>query len=92
MIDDFNSTHVSLKKKGSGWQSYIIISCKSQFSTCWHFVDIISCITSSYFYAYLATFGFDSIDYSGTIVVYIYESVFVVSMIKHFLTDFEPDG
>jgi len=64
----------------------------STFSIYWNGVDIFTCVVSSYFYAYLGCFGHDAISPSVEILVILFESIFLMSLIKNFITDYIPDG
>ena len=40
----------------------------------------------------MGAFGSDSLDPTGDKIVFVFEIVFVLSIIKIFLTEFKPDG
>jgi hypothetical protein len=47
------------------WQQWLIFGENSFVSSLWSSIDIFSCIVSSYFYAYVGTFGFGSLSDTG---------------------------
>ena len=82
---------------------YFIVGEHSGFSQFWFVIYIISCIFSSYIYAYLAAFGTNdeafNHSYPGqsemqffTNLEISFETIFVLSIIKQFLTEYTPDG
>lgn len=79
---------------------YFIMAENSALSILWNFVDIFSCIFSSYFYAYLAAFGMKdpsqgsdgNDDAVFSTIEMVYESIFILSILKQFLTEYTPDG
>jgi len=82
---DFNMEQIDFLK-------LIVFSEISTFSIYWNGLDILSCVISSYFYAYLGCFGHDAISNSVFGVIVTFEVVFVLSLIKNFITDYTPDG
>lgn len=64
----------------------------SWISNIWKSIDIISCIISSYIYAYMAAFGESSLSESAYILYILFEAVFVISIIKNFTTEYKSDG
>jgi len=51
-----------------------------------------SCLTSCYFYAYIAAFGIPHVDHILYLIYVIYESIFLISLILNFFVEFKPDG
>ena len=74
------------------WSKLLVFDEKSKFSTYWNGIDIFTCIISSYFYAYLGCFGQDALNQEVEILVMCFESIFVITLLKHFITDYTPDG
>ena len=74
------------------WSALLVFDEKSKFSTYWNGIDIFTCIFSSYFYAYLGCFGKDAINAQVEVLIYVFEAIFVFSLLKRFITDFTPDG
>ena len=70
----------------------LVFSKLSTFSIYWNGVDIFTCVVSSYFYAYLGCFGHDAISPIVKILIMIFESIFVFSLCKNFITDYTSDG
>lgn len=74
------------------YQKTLILRENSWFTSIWFTIDIMSCIISSYLYAYMATFGGNSLNETGDIMVQFFEIVFVLSIIFNFITEYKPDG
>ena len=53
-------------------------------------IEIVSCIVSSYLYAYLAVFGDGSFPYPS--VIQFFDMLFLLSIGKCFLTEYVPEG
>ena len=70
----------------------MIISEKGVISLIWSIVDIFSCISSSYIYAYLGAFGKDSDDTLMNTLITTYEGIFLITILKNFSTDYTPLG
>lgn len=70
----------------------LILSQNSWFTNFWFGIDILSCIISSYLYAYMGTFGSNSLTTTGDRMVTFFEVVFVLSIIINFTTEYKPDG
>lgn len=83
---------------------YFIVGEQSAFSAVWAFFDIICCISSSYLYAYIAAFGMKDFGYTKKdpighdqeeffiSVEITFEIIFMLSIIKQFLTEYTPEG
>lgn len=59
---------------------------------CWKFCDGCLCIISTYVYVLMATFSEQQIGVQYRYLEYGFETVFLLTMIKNFLTDYTPDG
>ena len=82
---EFNLEQIDIAK-------LLVFSELSTFSIYWNSVDIFSCVVSSYFYAYLGCFGHDAINPAVEGLILLFELIFVLSLIKNFITDYTPDG
>ena len=58
----------------------------------WKFFDGCLCIMSSYIYVIMGTFSEDQIGRHYIYMEYAFETIFLLSMIKCFVTDYTPDG
>ena len=68
----------------------IIINHTSTFSGFWRMFDVLSCLLSSYVYCW--HIAFTEKHRNIPIFEYFIESIFFITMITKFLTDFIPDG
>jgi len=69
-----------------------VISEYNKFYLFWRGLYIASCLTSSYFYAFIAAFGKPEMGSFLEIVDDIYEVIFIISFILCFLVDYKEDG
>jgi hypothetical protein len=72
--------------------SNLVFRENSWASNLWKSIDIISCIVSSYIYAYMAAFGVAALDSTTYAMYIVFEGVFVLSIIKNFTTEYKSDG
>lgn len=70
----------------------MILKENSWFTSIWFTIDIISCIVSSYLYAYMGTFGGNSLSPVGDNCIQVFNIVFILSIIINFSTEYKPDG
>ena len=71
---------------------WIIISEDNTLYNMWSVIHIVACLTSSYFYAYMAAFEDPA---PGTMLFNLnwgYEIIFWISLGLSFLVDFKPEG
>ena len=73
-------------------EPYFIIYRDGQFWTFWSVINTISCLTSSYFYAYIAAFEIPPPGSFLFIVDWTYEVIFFMTLCFNFLVDFQVDG
>jgi len=65
----------------------IVFRCDSLFITSWRLLHVVTCILSSYLYAYLGIFGFEGNEFIQT-ADHFFFAIFTVSMILNCLTEF----
>ena len=70
----------------------IVISPDTMFSQCWRVIYIFSCLTSSYFYAYISAFGVPVHPEPLWYINMIYEGIFLISLLLNFITAYKPQG
>lgn len=69
---------------------YVIFSSNGVFIVIWRAIHTISCLLSCYFYVYLSAFGLHAFGDDGRILDFVFEGIFVISMILEFLTAYKP--
>ena len=57
----------------------------------WHFLFVFSCLTSGYFYGWIALFGIET-EENHYKYIYIYESIFSIWIVINFITEYIPEG
>jgi hypothetical protein len=72
------------------WQ-LLVISESGKFNIVWRYIDIVMCIVTSYYYAYLGAFYVIGDDSHNT-ALWVLDVFYSISMIISFLTDFTPLG
>lgn len=58
----------------------------------WHMLYIICCLTSGYYYGWLALFGTDFDNPRQFAAILIFECIFTVQILINFLTEYIPEG
>jgi len=79
------------EEENSGIAKYLIINSRGYLSAVWGGIDLICCLTSSYFYAWIGCFG-NKEDSWFRLVDIIFETIFTISILVRFTTDFIPEG
>ena len=72
-----------------------VISNDSTFSMVWMVIDTVACMASAYMYAFLACYGVNEDgprDEEELLFEMLWEFVFLISIIKCFLTDYRVEG
>lgn len=70
----------------------LLTSQYSQFSVIWNFIDKFCCIFSSYLYMFMSVFQREIIGETPVIIALCFETIFLLTIIKTFLTEYTPDG
>lgn len=70
----------------------IILKHDNKFLEFWSFLNIFSCLTSSYFYAYISAFGVPEVGSVLSVIVFTYEIIFFIKMMLCFITEYKPEG
>ena len=90
---DLNSVHHRKCKhhedRGFDLALCLLINHDNTFIILWSFFDLVCCVLSSYFYAWLACFGH---EVQPNFFTLIFEIVFSLSMILTLVTTFVPEG
>ena len=77
------------------WQ-LVILDKNSLFCLMWNFLEVISCIISTYMYGYMAAFGMYNSDMTENhdlrVMDIFFFVVFTISIIMNFFRDFIPEG
>ena len=55
-------------------------------------IFVISCIVSPYIYAYFALHGHEQGQRIALAITIFFESIFVISILRNFITSYTPDG
>ena len=58
----------------------------------WKFIDVIACLISSYFYAYLGAFHNPNPEDNLFGVMVFFETIFFISIVCKFFVEFKKDG
>ena len=82
--------HITGNEKS--FSSMIIVCVDSKFYAIYKGVNLFCCLTSSYFYAYMAAFEEPGPGSFLFTINWTYEAIFIISMIICFLTEFHKDG
>ena len=90
--EDVKSSSQDESKKSKPLMQYFVISQHNILYLNWRTINTIACLTSSYFYAYMAAFERSTDNESLQIVNNVYEAIFVISMVLQFLVDYTEDG
>ena len=74
--------------------SKIVISEDNMLAQIWRVIYIFSCLTSCYFYAFIAAFGVPTEDetYELWIIYITYECIFGISICLEFIKEYKPQG
>lgn len=70
----------------------IILKHDNKFLAFWSVLNIFSCLTSSYFYAYISAFGVPEVGSTLSNIVFTYEIIFFIKMLLEFITEYKPEG
>lgn len=70
----------------------IILDHDCQLVQIWYFLFLVSCLTSGYFYGWIALFGIEEDDRHFKTAIYVYESIFSIWIVINFLTEYIPEG
>lgn len=67
---------------------YLIFSKDGTFLVVWRIILLSVCLTSPYYYAWIALEGYESLP----VAIVVFESIFALDIAIQFLTDYTPDG
>ena len=70
---------------------WLIISRTNRVYQFWIGFEILCCLTSSYYYAYMSTFNDTSNDGNVTATVLVFETIFGLHILLKFFTEFKTD-
>jgi hypothetical protein len=81
------------KNQHRSCSEYFTISPESAYYKIFGLIVTLSCLTSPYFYAYIAAFRMSSHS-SGTImnIYYVYESLFLLNMVSQFFLEYQNEN
>ena len=82
----------SFKQKSDNVFDFLVISQQNTFYQAWSIIHTLSCLTSSYFYAYMAAFGQPIKGTSIYRLDWVYEVIFYISLGLNFIVDYTPEG
>ena len=70
----------------------LVISRHNKLYLFWKFLDVLSCFISSCFYAYMAAFEDPHPESVMFVMMWVFESVFLISMVLNFLVEYRNEG
>ena len=71
---------------------FVIISEENKIYKMWKFLDVMACLISSYYYAYMAAFQNPMVGEPLFNVMLFFETIFFISMVLNFFVEFVKDG
>lgn len=71
---------------------YLVISHNNKVVYLWNVLYVLSCLTSCYFYAFMAAFEKPKPGSWLFILDWSFEGIFLVSLLLNFITDYKEDG
>jgi hypothetical protein len=90
-VEDEHNNESDESSDADVYQSFII-SQESLLDDILEAIYVLCCLISPYFYAYLALHGHEEGNMTAIWTTLFFEGVFVVSILKNFITEYTPDG